>query len=270
MTLHDLFTTPFIRTVVLVPVTLLPIVNPIANVPLFVTMLGNADDRIVRHVSRLVSTYCFVMVVAAILLGAHVLGFFGVSLPVVRVAGGLLVAASGWRLLGGHDPDSVRPQFVASYGSTAPPDAAATAPVEAAMPGVAQPDEEGMHAFVHASAMSEDELRARSFYPISFPLTVGPGTISASIAIGTEAPSRALDWIESIGGVAVGAAVTGIAIYFCYRYAGWLTRSLGSLGTVVLRRLSAFILLCIGVELVWSGVDGLLSSADFLSRMHGG
>jgi multiple antibiotic resistance protein len=235
MTLHDLFT-PFVRTAVLVPVSLLPILNPIANMPLFVTMLGQADDRITRRVSRLVAVNCFVMIVAAILLGAHVLGFFGVSLPVVRVGGGLLVAAAGWRLLGDHDADSVRHEVVATYGAD----------------------------------MTEDELQARSFYPISFPLTVGPGTLSASITIGTGSPARALDWFFSVAGAAVGAALTAIVIYFCYRYSGRLIKVLGALGTVVLRRLSAFILLCIGVEIVWYGVEGLLAQAGWLHALPAG
>jgi multiple antibiotic resistance protein len=232
MTMHELFN-PFIRTAVLVPVSLLPILNPIANTPLFVTMLGQADDRMVRRVSRLVAVNCFVMIVAAILLGAHVLGFFGVSLPIVRVGGGLLVAAAGWRLLGDRDADSVRHEVVAAYGAD----------------------------------MSEDELQARSFYPISFPLTVGPGTLSASITIGTGSPARALDWFFSIAGAAVGAALTAIAIFLCYRYSGRLIRVLGTLGTVVLRRLSAFILLCIGVEIVWDGIEGLLSQAGLLPAL---
>ncbi|HUN94029.1 MAG TPA: MarC family protein [Burkholderiaceae bacterium] len=235
MDLHALLS-PFVRTVVLVPVSLLPILNPIANAPIFVTMLGDADDRLIRRVSRLVATHCFVMIVAAILFGAHVLGFFGVSLPIVRVGGGLLVAASGWRMIGDRDADSVRPEFVATYGA----------------------------------GMSEEELRARSFYPISFPLTVGPGTLSASITIGTGAPARALDWIFSVTGAAVGAGLTAAAIFFCYRYAGKLIRALGTLGNVVLKRLSAFILLCIGVEIVWDGIEGLMMQASFLPHPAAG
>jgi multiple antibiotic resistance protein len=220
----------FARTIVLVPASLLPILNPLGNVPLFATMIGQCDDRTVRRMSRLVAVNCFFMLIVAMLVGAHVLGFFGVSLPVVRVGGGLLVAAAGWRLLGDHDPDSVRPQLPATY----------------------------------AAGLSETELQARSFFPISFPLTVGPGTLSASITIGTSAPTRALDWIVSTAGAAIGATITAVVIYFCYRYSARLIAALGTLGTTVLRRLSAFILLCIGVEIVWDGIEGLMATAKFL------
>jgi multiple antibiotic resistance protein len=220
----------FLRTVVLVPASLLPILNPLGNMPLFVTILGDCDDRTVRRMARQVSINCFFLLIAAILLGAHVLEFFGVSLPVVRVGGGLLVAAAGWRLLGDQDPDALRAQLPAAY-------------------------DEGM---------SEQQLSARSFYPISFPLTVGPGTLSASITIGTSAPARALDWFVSTAGAALGAMITAVAIYLCYRYAARLVNALGALGTSVLRRLSAFILLCIGVEIVWDGIEGLMATAAFL------
>jgi multiple antibiotic resistance protein len=220
----------FVRTVVLVPASLLPILNPLGNMPLFVTIMGDCDDRTVRRMARLVAINCFIMLVGAMLLGANVLEFFGVSLPVVRVGGGLLVAAAGWRLLGDEDPDALRTQLPAAYGE----------------------------------GMSEAELGARSFYPISFPLTVGPGTLSASITIGTSAPARALDWIVSTAGAAIGAALTAVVIYLCYRYAGRLVHALGALGTTVLRRLSAFILLCIGVEIVWDGIEGLMATAAFL------
>jgi multiple antibiotic resistance protein len=263
MSLHDIVSNPFARTVILVPVSLLPILNPIANVPFFVTMLGEADDRTVRYVSRLVATYCFVMIVAAILLGAHVLGFFGVSLPIVRIGGGLLVAASGWRLMGDRDADSVRPQFAAAYGTTPARASLVATDQETARPA-RPPATDAAPVPLQPCAMSEDELRARAFYPISFPLTVGPGTLSASIAIGTTTPARALDWIVSVGGIAVGSAVTAIAVFLSYRYSGWLVRKLGALGTVILRRLSAFILLCIGVELMWDGIEGLLSQAAFM------
>jgi len=220
----------FARVAVLVPVSLLPILNPLGNVPLFLTLLGGADDRIVRKVARHAAVNCFFLLIAATLFGAYVLGFFGVSLPVVRVGGGLLVAAAGWRLLDDAGPDTVQSNIQAAFNR----------------------------------GLDEEELRVRSFYPISFPLTVGPGSISASITIGTGTPAHALDWLVAVAGVTVGVTVTAAVIYLCYRYSGRLMRALGPLGASVLRRLSAFILLCIGVEIVWDGIEGLLAGAAFM------
>lgn len=136
-------------------------------------------------------------------------------------------AATGWRLLGDARQDAIPAQVANTC----------------------------------ADGWSDEELKIRSFYPISFPLTVGPGTIAASITLGANTPTRVLDWVLSLGSAAVGASLTAAAIYLCYRYANKIVGLLGRLGTMIVLRLSAFILLCIGIEIFWHGITGLLSEA---------
>ena len=109
--------------------------------------------------------------------------------------------------------------------------------------------------------LPDEEIKARSFYPLSFPLTVGPGTIAASITLGANTPTRLLDWVISVGSAAFGAALTALAIFLCYNYAQKLVNLMGRLGTMVVLRLSAFILLCIGIQIFWSGAAALLAEA---------
>jgi multiple antibiotic resistance protein len=59
----------------------------------------------------------------------------------------------------------------------------------------------------------------------------------------------------------LGVLVVVISIYLCYRYAERILRKLGSTGTNVLIRLSSFITLCIGVQIIWNGVHSLLVAA---------
>jgi multiple antibiotic resistance protein len=219
--------TVFLQAAILVPITLLPILNPFGNAPVFASLLGNVSRQAEVRMARQVAINCFVMLLGAMFVGSHVLMFFGISLPIVRIGGGILVAATGWRLLNDNGQDAIRTTV-------------ATNPAE---------------------AWTDEEFKMRSFYPISFPLTVGPGSIAASITLGANTPTRLLDWVVSIGSAAAGAAMTALIIYLCYRFANRMVSLLGRLGTMVVLRLSAFILLCIGIQIFWNGLSGLLAEA---------
>ncbi len=78
---------------------LLPIVNPLGSAPIFLSMTADLPGTARRKLAIVVARYAFLLLTAAMLIGTYVLRIFGVSLPIVRVAGGLLVTANGWRLL---------------------------------------------------------------------------------------------------------------------------------------------------------------------------
>lgn len=218
----------FLKAALLIPITLLPILNPLGIAPVFANLLGDVSRQMEKRVARQVAINCWFMLVGSIFIGSHVLAFFGISLPIVRVSGGILVAISGWHLLGDSGQEAtISKQVVKTYDDD-----------------------------------SNEELKARSFYPISFPLTVGPGTIAASITLGASAPSRLVDRVLSLGSTALGAALTVLIIYLCYRSANKIVNLLGRLGTMVVLRLSAFILLCIGIQILWSGIVGLLAEIN--------
>ena len=222
----------FFKAAILVPITLLPILNPFGNAPVFASLLGNVGRDVEKRLARQVAINCFFMLLGAMFIGSHVLMFFGISLPIVRVGGGILVIATGWRLLheNSHEGDAIRTQVVNKQ----------------------------------AQIWSDDEFKVRSFYPISFPLTVGPGSLAASITLGANTPIRLPDVVISAGSAMLGVALTTLVIFLCYRYANTLVRLLGRLGTLVVLRLSAFILLCIGIEIFWHGLVDLLMESGLL------
>jgi len=224
----------FLKAVLLIPVTLLPILNPFGVAPVFANLLGSVPAQIENRVARQVAINCWFLLVGAIFIGSHVLAFFGISLPIVRIGGGILVAISGWRLLGDNDQETAIPRQVAQ---------------------------------VYDDDAAHEELKARSFYPMSFPLTVGPGTIAASITLGANTPARLVDWVMSVGSAALGSALTVLVVFVCYRSAHRIVSILGRLGTMVVLRLSAFILLCIGIQIFWSGVTGLLVETGLLPAL---
>ncbi len=174
-----------------------------------------------HHLATIVARNAFVLLAAAMFFGSYVLAFFGISVPIVRVAGGLVLLSASWRLLhAGEEPQ-------------APP-----APVADAW---------------------QRELARRGFYPLTFPLTVGPGTISIAVTLGTRgagAPFSPLDLVTDL----IGIAIIALSIYLSYRFASRLIERLGEAGTNVFLRLSAFILLCVAVAILWSGIQGLLTA----------
>ena len=216
------------KAMVLVPVTLLPILNPIAVAPIFLAMTGPLEQNVANRLAKRIAINCFFLLLGAVFIGSHLLDFFGISLPIVRVAGGIVVAMSGWRLLNDQSQDKLHTSVANS-----------------------------------ANTWTKEQLRQHSFFPFSFPLTVGPGTIAASITIGTQLPAKPVDWLINSFASALGVLLTAIVIYLCYRYARNLERFLGSVGTTVLMRLSAFILLCIGIAIGWAGLSAMIEELNF-------
>jgi multiple antibiotic resistance protein len=117
-----------------------------------------------------------------------------------------------------------------------------------------------------AGAVVRHEATLDSFYPLTMPLTVGPGSVAATITLGSQKPV-AIETLRDLaligGGAVAGLAATTTTIYLCYRFAESIETVLGKAGTNVLVRLSAFILLCIGIKIVWSGASSLISALHF-------
>ncbi|HEY4375134.1 MAG TPA: MarC family protein [Burkholderiales bacterium] len=208
----------FANTFLLVYAALFPIINPVGGAPLFLGLTQFATEAQRAQLARRVAVNCFFLLLGSLVVGSHVLEFFGISLAVVRIAGGLVVSAFGWRLLNS----------------------------ETHIDGGA---EEGGNATI-----------PDSFYPLTMPLTVGPGSMSVAITLGSQRPRFAgLTELLLLGGAAVaGLAAMALTIYVCYRSAERTVRVLGKTGTGVVVRLSAFILLCIGIQILWGGLADLL------------
>jgi multiple antibiotic resistance protein len=198
---------------------LLPIVNPFGSAPIFLSMTADLPGEARRKLATVVARHAFLLLAAAMLIGSHVLNLFGVSLPIVRVGGGLLVCANGWRLLNDDSRPSGEPRAVDAW---------------------------------------EREVERRAFYPLTFPLTVGPGSVSIAITLGARTPSLGLWSTGELLAELVGVLIIALSVFLSYRFASRVIALLGETGTAVFLRLSSFILLCVGVSIVWSGVVDLV------------
>jgi len=199
---------------------LFPIVNPLESAPFFLALTKSLPSAKRRALARSVAINGFALLLGSMALGPWLLEFFGIQLPVVRIAGGLVVTALGWKLL-------TQDQWSDHAGT-----------------GLGEDPPGGVGAF----------------YPLTMPLTVGPGSMSVAITIGSrkpDGPFALADFALRAAGALAGLVVIALSIYVAYRFAANIARMLGASGVEVLVRLSAFILMCIGIEIIWQGYSAL-------------
>lgn len=196
--------------------SLITVVNPIGAAMFFLSMTSSASGEVRGLLANRVAVYCFIMANVSLYAGSFVLSFFGISLGVLRVAGGLVLFSAGWLTLNKSGSDD---------------------------------DETG----VPLKTRSQAEWMKMAFYPFTLPLTIGPGAIAVSTAIGTSMELT----LGNIMGASLGALVTCIVIWVCLRYSDRLLARLGPTGSDAIGRIFAFILICLGVEIFWTGFSEL-------------
>lgn len=215
-----------LKTFLLVFLSLLPIVNPPGSALLFLSLTRRGSREQRAALARQIAIYSFFIMITALYVGAFVLQLFGISVPVLRVAGGLVLALSGWRVL----------------------DA---------------PRQQGDMARVESAGQAQ-ELAGMAFYPLTMPLTAGPGTVAVAIAIGTRGSEEktipVARLISSMAGALLAVLSICVLVYVCYRFADRIQNALGESGSDALGRLFAFILICIGIQVLWTGFAELWSS----------
>ena len=209
------------KNILLVVSALFPIVDPIGGAPFFLALTRDYTPQTQRLLARRIAVNSFILMIASFTIGSHVLSFFGISLPVVQVGGGLIVIATGWAMLKQKD-DNDR----SAVGRT----------------------------------VSSDNVLSEAFYPLTLPLTVGPGSISVAITLGANEPRQLGANLLSILGAVIGCALVAATIYLCYGFADRLAVVIGRTGMNVILKLSSFLVVCIGVQIFWNGLSKLLAS----------
>ena len=212
-----------VKNTFLVVAALFPIVNPIGNTPIFLSLTRGLSSQGRSSLARMIAVNGLVLILASIFVGTYILEFFGISLPVVQVGGGLVVISTGWTLLRRPDDDDI-----------------------------AESDK--------SRDCNDKNFQRQAFYPLTLPLTVGPGSISVAITVGANRQEGAERQWPLIVGMVIGSAIIALSIYLSYRFAEGIGRALGESAMNVIIRLSSFILVCIGVQILWNGLSALLKT----------
>ena len=213
-----------IKNILLVFAALLPIVNPFGMAPIFAEMTLGYDTNVRRTVAMRVAINGAVLLVCSLFIGSYILQFFGISLAAVQMGGGLVVTVAGWQIL--NRRGDLKETTVDS-----PP--------------------------------SRERILSQAFYPLTMPLTVGPGSIAVALTLGSNIHEEThLQLIVSALAAVIGILLIGVTIFLCYRFSDELERLFGPSGTSIVIRLSAFILVCIGIQIMFNGLK------DFYDVLH--
>jgi multiple antibiotic resistance protein len=201
---------------------LLPLINPIGSALIFLGLVGDEPAETYRRLAGkiAVSTIAFLIVIE--FLGSLILSFFGISLPVVQLTGGIIIAATAWTLLFENDAGESTRKKNEEIGTSGTRDCA---------------------------------LEAKIFYPFTFPITAGPGTLVVMLTLSARVSNRGLtQTAEGHLGIVLAALVLSTSVYFCYGWAPKLIKAVSASTVHGILRVVAFILMCIGVQIAWNGV----------------
>jgi multiple antibiotic resistance protein len=208
---------------------LLPVVNPLGSSLVFLGLVGIVPPEVYRSLARRIAINTVLFFAVIELIGSAILSFFGISLPIVQVSGGFVLAAMGWSLLNEKDPQTTVNE--------------ATAAIESDEPTRSTTLEQG------------------AFYPLTFPVTTGPGCIVVMLTLSAHASQKAISKTAlSHVGLLLAVIVLSALIYVCYAYAPQITSKISPSTAHGILRVVAFILLCIGVQIAWNGANTLIST----------
>lgn len=194
---------------------LFAVINPYGLAFVFLDRTMNQSKEERALIAGRVALFSFMVIFVSLFFGAYILKFFGISMSALRIGGGLVVAASGWTMLHSTPTSSVS------------------------------------HA---TSNLKFEAAKSLAFFPLTIPLTTGPGTIATAIAIGTSRHDSLESLVSAFPVWITAALLVTATIYHAYSRSGVLARVVGEQGTSIITRLSAFLLLCVGVQIVLTGV----------------
>jgi multiple antibiotic resistance protein len=198
---------------------LFSIVNPLSGAFIFAAVTADRQANERGRLARQVATYSLLVMMGALWAGSFLLAFFGVTLAALRVAGGVVVALTAWGLLNQPEHREQRKQ-------------------EQAAPAA--------------------EVEDIAMFPLTIPITTGPGTIAVAVALSASRP-RTLDGFAGFFfGMTAAAVALALVIWITYRSSDRISRLMGPTGSRTVTRLSAFLLLCIGVQILITGVEDVL------------
>jgi len=197
-------------------VVLLPLANPLTTIALFLGLAGNMNKQQRDRISFLTAINVFVIMMVAYYAGQVVMNTFGISIPGLRVAGGLIVAFIGFRML---------------FPAPKPPHSGA-------------PDEQ--------SDTTDTNI---AFVPLAMPSTAGPGTIAMIISSAStvrqsdDFPAWVLDAAPPLIFL-----IIGLILWISLRSSGSIMRIVGKGGIDAISRLMGFLLVCMGVQFIINGI----------------
>jgi len=208
---------------------LVPLVNPPGSALELLSIVGLANVKPYKVLAKKISVNTILFLTVTALAGPYVLSFFGISMEVLQLMGGSVLVAMGWAMLNKQEE---------------------------------KPDRNGPEIRQAAEVCAANYWESRAFYPLTFPITVGPGSLTVMLTLSGEA--KALGFPArfcAFGGLLLSLVLMSILIYIFYAYAPRVATWIPAGAVHGVMRVVAFLLLCIGGQIAWHGLQSLLRSA---------
>ena len=212
----------FIHLLFIGIIALFPVVNPIGSAFIVSPFFENLDDKEKKRAVRKIVFNAFVVCSVALFAGEWILQLFGLSIPVIQLAGGIMICKMGWDSLSSNNTND---------------------------------EEEG----AAPDANVQHNIDGKLFYPITFPITTGAGTISVLFTLSAHsAGTNTTSWLIDTGAILLAVIFTCILIYIFYLNTKRLIHYLGSNGELIISRISAFLIFCVGLQIAITGIMTLV------------
>jgi multiple antibiotic resistance protein len=212
---------PFFQLVFAGFISLFPAVNPVGSAFIVDPLLSGLNHTERKAASKRIAFYCFLICTVSILIGTYIMELFGISIPIVQVAGGIMICRMGWQLLTTDDG------------------------IKKGSKETAQPD--------------RDDTENLLFYPVSFPMTTGAGTISVLLTLSAHGEDTDISkHLVKLVALFIAVLLICLLIYICYANTPRLIKRLGPRGEQIVNKLSAFLVFCIGMQIATAGIRTLL------------
>ncbi|MGI4749239.1 MAG: MarC family protein [Janthinobacterium lividum] len=214
----------FINLVFIGIIALFPVINPIGSAFIVSPYFVGLNKKEKRKVVQKVSLYAFLICVVSLFAGQWILKLFGISIPVIQLAGGIMICKIGWELLSSDK----------------------TTQVQANNAALNNPD------------TGYEHVASKLFYPISFPITTGPGTISVLFTLSAHSATDNMNsYLINTLALLVSVLVMCTLIYIFYFNTKTLIHFLGENGENIVNRISAFLIFCVGLQIAFTGLKVL-------------
>ena len=217
----------FASIIPLTYVALFHVINPIGSGVLFYNITPGADGKERRLMARKIAINSCIMLVVILLGGIYILKLFGITVPIVKICGGMVILAMGWRSLQKDDDSNDSDEKMKLANSI-----------------------RGFEAY-----------KSKLFYPFTFPFTVGPGTISVALTISAESlvhHGNSTNSMLQFAGAITAMVLIALTVYICYGSTDYVLGRLSLQMRKVIMKIFSFILLCIGGQILFGGVEDFI------------
>jgi multiple antibiotic resistance protein len=202
-------------------------VNPVGSAIELLPLVGEEPIPVYRRLARRIAVDNVLFLLIIEILGSAILRFFGISIPIVEISGGIVISGLGWGMLNRPDANGK--------------------------------SEEEKNIAKNATETGEGKYIQKVFYPFTFPITSGPATVVTMLALSAHASHpRLTDSLLAHAGIFLAVLVVTACVYGCYAYAPWLAKKISPNTIHGIVRIISFIMFSIGIQIAWNGLSVLI------------